>query len=290
MTMDKKGSALRSEKEPLKKTYRGRIAPTPSGYLHEGHAQTFLKAYQRARDAEGTLVLRNEDLDPQRCKKAYAEAILKDLRRMGIRWQEGPDCGGPYGPYNQSERYPLYLNAWQKLKTQGCLYPCHKSRKAIQQAAVPSNPGIQRPPSEPIYPAAWRPPVGTGKEATAPQGVNWRFRVPDGEVISFIDLRCGPTTFTAGVDFGDFLIWRKDDVPSYELAVVVDDAHMFITEVVRGEDLLLSTARQYLLYRALGAPFPQFYHCPLVCDASGQRLSKRAQSPRVQVNQDQEGS
>ena len=254
-------------------SYRGRIAPTPSGYLHQGHAQTFLTAYQRAQEAKGILILRNEDIDRQRCKTEYVESIFEDLTAIGISWHEGPDCGGPYGPYNQSERHALYLKTWKKLKAQGYIYPCYKSRKEIQAANTDSQ--------EPIYPPKWRPPNGTGQTALTPEGVNWRFRVPDGEALSFTDLRCGSTTFTAGVDFGDFLVWRKDNTPSYELAVVVDDTHMHITEVVRGEDLLLSTARQLLLYRALGAPAPQFYHCPLVRDPSGRRLSKSIKSPRI---------
>jgi glutamyl/glutaminyl-tRNA synthetase len=105
--------------------------------------------------------------------------------------------------------------------------------------------------------------------------VNWRFRVPDGETISFIDGRFGPQQFVAGQDFGDFVVWRHDDIPSYQLAVVADDAAMRITEVVRGMDLIRSTARQLLLYRALGLPAPNFYHCPLMVDSTGERLAKR---------------
>ena len=118
-------------------------------------------------------------------------------------------------------------------------------------------------------------PTGAASTYDRPAGVNWRFRVPDGEEVGFSDLHLGPQKLIAGRDFGDFIVWRRDDVPAYQLAVVVDDAAMQITEVVRGADLLLSTARQLLLYRALGLNPPAFYHCPLMTDDSGVRLAKR---------------
>jgi glutamyl-tRNA synthetase len=128
---------------------------------------------------------------------------------------------------------------------------------------------------EPLYPGTCRPPHGTICNTENPSGVNWRFRVPHGESMRFVDGRCGTQHATAGVDFGDFLVWRKDDIPAYHLAVTVDDAEMGITEVVRGEDLLASTFRQLLIYRALGVEPPAFFHCPLVTDESGRRLAKR---------------
>jgi glutamyl-tRNA synthetase len=131
--------------------------------------------------------------------------------------------------------------------------------------------------AEPLYPAEWRPPPGSGREATAPTSLaaNWRFQVPDGETITFHDALQGPQAFTAGRDFGDFVVWRRDDVPAYELAVVADDHAMEITEVVRGADLLKSTARQILLYRALGWTPSAWCHAPLLCDETGRRLAKR---------------
>ena len=248
--------------------YRGRIAPTPTGYLHLGHASTFLIAAQRAQG--GVLVLRNEDLDPQRSKFLYVEAFLEDLAWLGISWQEGPDVGGVYGPYVQSERRSFYLNAWRLLRDGGYIYPCQRSRKDIQQAALHAPHD-----DEPIYPRVFRSSTDTALTWGAPTGANWRFRVPDGERIEFVDQRLGPQSYTAGEDFGDFLIWNRDDIPAYELAVVVDDAAMGISEVVRGEDLLKSTARQLLIYKALGYQSPQFYHAPLVCDDNGVRLAKR---------------
>jgi glutamyl-tRNA synthetase len=138
-----------------------------------------------------------------------------------------------------------------------------------------------------LFPPALRPPQDAGREYFEPGCINWRFRVPDGRTIVFTDARCGDLRYTAGVDFGDFLVWRKDGFPSYELAVVADDHAMQITEVVRGEDLLMSTARQLFLYEALGWPPPRFYHCPLVRDESGQRLAKRHASLSLRTLREQ---
>ena len=224
-------------------------------------------------ESGGVLILRNEDLDPQRCRRQYAQAMLEDLRWLGIRWQEGPDCGGPCGPYAQSERREQYLAAWKKLRDAGCIYPCTCSRKDLAMAASAPNEADD----EPVYPGNCRSRTDAA-EFAAPAGVNWRFRVKDGEEIHFGDRHLGPQVFVAGRDFGDFVIWRRDDVPAYQLAVVVDDAAMRITEVVRGADLLISTARQLLLYRALGDMPPEFYHCDLMLDQAGVRLAKRHDS------------
>jgi glutamyl-tRNA synthetase len=260
----------------MKPAYRGRIAPTPTGYLHLGHARTFWIAMERAKEAGGQLVFRDEDLDPQRCKPAFSGAALEDLRWFGCAWQEGPDLGGPCGPYRQSERSEKFLAAWKQLKDGGYIYPCDRSRKDVARAA--QAPHSEEEAAEPIYPERWRPPLGQGREATSPGKTNWRFRVPDERCIEFDDGRLGPCAFECLRDFGDFLVWRKDGVPAYELAVVVDDAAMHISEVVRGEDLLISTARQLLLYEALDWQAPEFYHTPLLCDTSGQRLAKRNRS------------
>lgn len=253
------------------KTYRGRLAPSPTGLLHLGHARTFWVAQERARAAGGMLVLRIEDLDRERCRAHWTEAMLEDLRWFGFRWQEGPDLGGPFGPYCQSQRLALYADALAKLKEAGWVYPCRCSRREVRAAARAPHAADE---DEPIYPGTCRPVAGA--PAPEPDGrVHWRFRVPEGEVIEFIDGACGPQRFVAGVDFGDFIVWRSDGVPAYQLACVVDDAAMQITEVVRGADLLKSTARQLLLYRALGLQPPDFFHCPLVTDAHGHRLAKR---------------
>lgn len=227
-------------------------------------------------EAGGTLIYREEDLDPQRCQPKYASGAIEDLRWFGFDWDEGPDAGGPHEPYRQSERHKLFLDAWRQLKDAGLIYPCDKSRKDVANAA--RAPHREDEAAEPVYPESWRPPPGTGQEASDPGETNWRFRVPDGREIIFDDGRLGPCEFTCLRDFGDFLVWRKDGVPAYELAVVVDDAAMGITEVVRGEDLLISTARQLLLYKALGLTPPKFYHTPLMIDGEGQRLAKRHRS------------
>jgi glutamyl-tRNA synthetase len=251
--------------------YRGRLAPSPTGLLHLGHACTFWTAYQRSLAHGGTLVFRNEDLDPQRSKTKFAEAMIEDLRWLGIRWQEGPDVGGPFVPYEQSGRRESYLAAWRKLRDGGFIYPCSCSRKDLANAAAAPNEGDD----DPRYPGRCREKIGEAPRYEVPAGVNWRFRVPDGEEITFDDLHLGPQRFVAGKDFGDFVVWRRDDVPAYQLAVVADDAAMHITEIVRGADLLKSTARQLLLVRALGLPVPAYYHCDLVRDEAGLRLAKR---------------
>ena len=227
-------------------------------------------AAQRASQHNGRLILRNEDLDPQRSRREFVRAMMEDLRWLGFRWNEGPDCGGPYGPYSQSERKVYYLRAWCKLRDTGSIYPCTCSRKELAQTASAPNDTDD----EALYPGHCRRRSDAEKFAE-PAGVNWRFRVPPNETVEFLDLHLGRQKFTAGQDFGDFVIWRRDDVPAYQLAVVVDDSEMQISEVVRGADLLKSTARQILLYRALGLAVPAFHHCDLLRDKSGVRLAKR---------------
>jgi len=274
-------------------SYRGRIAPSPTGLLHIGHACTFWTAYQRALKHNGILIFRDEDLDPQRSRPQFAEAMLKDLHWLGIRWQEGPDKGGPFAPYEQSKRTNIYLAVWRKLLRRGYLFPCRCSRKDLANALgapheSPTGTGTPDPlpdplDDEPIYPGTcrrlqWRAPQlpgPTAMEVEQPDGINWRFHIRDGEVVEFDDLNLGPQRFVAGKDFGDFVVWRKDGGPSYQLASVCDDISMEITEVVRGADLLKSTARQILLFKALGFKPPAWYHCKLVLDHNGRRLAKR---------------
>ena len=253
----------------MSKVYRGRLAPTPTGHLHLGHARTFWQAQCRAEQSGGTLVLRVEDLDRDRCKPHYTVNMLEDLRWFGFRWQEGPDVGGEYGPYCQCDRSPFYLQAWHQLNNKRAIYPSPHSRKDVAQALSAPHEGDR----EAIFPIELRP--ADWAEVDAPGVVNWRFRVPDGERITFEDENYGSQSFVAGEDFGDFIVWRRDGLASYELAVVTDDHAMQISEVVRGEDLLLSTAKQILLYRTLGWGAPKFYHCSLVRDEMGRRLAKR---------------
>lgn len=250
--------------------YRGRIAPSPTGYLHLGHASTFKIAHSRARENKGTLIFRNEDLDPSRCKKEFTKAIIEDLEWMGISWDEGP--------INQTDRMHFYFEAWSVLKNNQNIYPCSYSRKDIQSQTTTS---LVNEDDEPLFPKDLRPKELNYNHYSNPTNLNWRFKVPDGHKIHFTDAHYGPQEFEADKDFGDFIIWRRDNIPSYELAVVVDDHLMGITEVVRGADLLKSTARQLLLYQALGWEPPKFYHCDLVYDNQGKPLSKRIGSKSI---------
>jgi len=245
-------------------SYTGRLAPSPTGLLHLGHARTFWIAYERARAASGTLWLRDEDLDPQRSRLEFSRAMKEDLHWLGITWDH---------EMRQSDRLPLYHAALEQLIASGYAYPCTCSRKDLAQSTqAPHEDDDNR--CRPSQSGPW---------ALHPGPSNYRFRVPDGETITFHDLHAGPQSFTAGVDFGDFLIWRKAlsknpgdrGLPSYQLACVVDDAATHITEVVRGRDLLKSTARQILLQRALALPTPQYFHCDLLRDEQGIRLAKR---------------
>jgi glutamyl/glutaminyl-tRNA synthetase len=219
----------------------------------------------RARDHNGALLLRIEDLDTQRSKPHFTKAILEDLTWLGISWQT------PI--LYQSQRLPLYRRALDQLLIDGHIYPCHCSRRDLA--------GMMHAPhedtdEEPVYPGICRPaPNAPLREPSFQPGINYRFRVPDGAVIRFEDCNLGPQSFTAGRDFGDFLIWRKDGLASYQLACVVDDADTNVTEVVRGRDLLKSTARQLLLQRALNLPTPAYSHTQLLTDERGIRLAKR---------------
>lgn len=248
-------------------SYRGRLAPSPTGYLHLGHARTFWIAAVRAGAAGGTLLLRNDDLDRARCRPEFVDAMQEDLHWLGLSWS------GPM--FAQSERLPRYRLALERLHAQGLIYPCHRSRRDVLEAAGAPHEDAGAD-DEPVYPLAFRPPA----DAPVPplgetETTNWRFRVPVGRELAFRDLRAGDQRAVAGRDFGDFLVWRRDDLPSYQLATVVDDLEFGITEVVRGADLIRSTFRQLLLFEALGRTVPGFFHAPLVLDDHGVRLAKR---------------
>jgi glutamyl-tRNA synthetase len=259
---------------PSVQAYRGRLAPSPTGYLHLGHARTFWIAAERARAAGGQLILRSDNLDAERFRLAFTGEMIVDLRWLGLDWAEGPDVGGPHAPYEQSQRLPLYRTALAALHARGLIYPCARSRRDVLEAAGAPHEGGEN--DEPIYPREFRPAAGAplpplGEKITT----NWRLRVPDDLELAFEDGACGRQTARTLRDFGDFLVWRKDDCPSYQLACVVDDAEMGVTEVVRGADLIRSTFRQLLVYRALELTPPLFYHCALVTDTAGVRLAKR---------------
>ena len=251
--------------------YRGRLAPSPTGYLHLGHARTFWVAHKRARAAGGKLVLRNEDLDWQRSRTEFVQTMYEDLRWLGLDWDEGPDVGGSFGPYSQSQRRAFYLEAWRRLRDGGFIYPCTCTRRDLEKAlSAPHEDHDEIP-----YPGTCRVRLKQACEWREPAGVSWRFKVPDGRLISFADRFQGEQRFISGHDFSDFLVWRRDDIPAYQLAVVVDDEAMRINEVVRGADLLLSTARQLLLIQALAYAVPAYFHCPLLRDQDNVRLAKR---------------
>lgn len=254
--------------------YRGRLAPSPTGYLHLGHARTFWTAQSRAAAAGGTMILRNDDLDRDRCRPEFVTAMFEDMRWFGLEWSEGPDIGGPFAPYDQSARLPFYGDAFEKLRAAGLVYPCTCSRQDVLRALTAPHRGEE----EPIYPGTCRPPEDAPPSTVPRAGVNWRFRVPTGESVAFHDGHFGEQTAVCGRDFGDFLVWRKDDLPSYQLACAADDHAMGITEVVRGADLITSTFRQLLILRALGATVPRYFHCELVTDSAGVRLAKRCDS------------
>ena len=239
--------------------YIGRLAPSPTGRLHLGHALTFHAAAERARRAGGQLLLRIDDLDRERSKVRFTEAIMEDLAWLGIAWKP-PRVA-------QSERVAMYRAALARLIAMDAAYPCTCSRKDLLDVPAAPHEGDD----EPVYNGRCR----SSRATEFVPAVNYRLRVPDGERVSFVDGNLAERSYVCGEDFGDFLLWRKDDLPSYQLATVVDDAEMGVTEVVRGRDLLKSTARQILVARALNLPVPEWFHVELVPDADGVRMAKR---------------
>ena len=252
---------------------RGRYAPSPTGELHLGNASTALLAWLSIRARGGTYVMRVEDLDRNRSRAALADQCLADLDWLGLDWDEGPDCGGDHGPYTQWSRRTDYEQAFERLRQAGHLYPCFCTRRDIANAA-----------SAPQDPAEMRRYPGTCREIPAPEAATrigverhaWRFRVRGDASTAFDDLVRGRRD-ERSASTGDFVVYRADGVPAYQLAVVVDDAAMSIDEVVRGDDLLSSTPAQLLLYQALGLEAPVFGHVPLLLGTDRARLSKRHQ-------------
>jgi glutamyl-tRNA synthetase len=256
--------------------YRGRFAPSPTGALHVGNARTALLAWLHARAAGGRFVMRVEDLDFGRVRPGIMEAQLDDLRWLGLDWDEGPDAGGPHAPYVQSERVALYEDALRRLASGGHLFACGCSRRDIAGAASAPHAGEEGPRYSGMcrHHAVPADAVSITRWAVSERALRFRVDGADEEVC-FDDGVQGRACFRPAADTGDFVVRRKDGVAAYQLAVVVDDAAMGITDVVRGGDLLGSTARQILLFRALGLAVPRYAHAALMLGADGERLSKR---------------
>lgn len=249
--------------------YRGRFAPSPTGDLHLGCAATALVTWLAAREVGGRLVLRMEDLDTPRVVQGAAERQIEDLRWLGLDWDEGPAEGGAFGPYTQSERFGLYEDALDRLGRAGRLYYCDCSRAEIARIASAPHAGEEGP----RYPGLCREYGLETREWKRPPAI--RLNVPEREV-AVRDRLLGEIRQNVATDVGDFVLKRGDGVYSYQLAVVVDDLAMGVTEAVRGADLLGSAPRQVLLAELLGGEPPGFAHAPLVLAADGQRLAKRA--------------
>ena len=256
----------------------GRYAPSPSGRMHLGNIFTALMSWLSVRAAAGKWILRIEDLDPQRSKTEYARLIEDDLLWLGLDWDEGGmNDIGANGPYCQSRRHDIYLQFLEQLASRGLLYPCSCRRADIMATQAPHQSdgriiyaGSCRPAPQPPFPV---PPL---------TGHTLRLFAPD-ETITFTDAVCGPQRSNIAKDCGDFIVRRADGAWAYQLAVVVDDGLMGVNEVVRGNDLLLSTAQQLYLYRLLGLPAPRFAHLPLLCSADGRRLSKRDRAANMEA-------
>ena len=264
----------------------GRLAPSPTGALHLGNARSFLLAWLSVRSQGGRLVLRMEDLDHPKVKPNAADDALRDLRWLGLDWDEGPDVGGPSAPYVQTRRRALYAEALERLRAQGLAYPCSCSRKDVESAQSAPHAGEDGL----AYDGICRGRFASYAEAAAtlPPGrlPVWRFRAPDGVETRFDDLVCGPQRETVADTIGDFALARDPEGAGYMLAVVVDDAAMGVTEILRGDDLLRTTHRQILLQRALGLPTPRYAHVPLVVAEDGRRLAKRHGDTRLSALRD----
>jgi glutamyl-tRNA synthetase len=270
-------SVVRAMSENVNERIRGRYAPSPTGDLHLGNLRTALLAWLFSRCLNGQFVLRVEDLDRPRTRGGATERMLADLHWLGLNWDEGPDCGGPYAPYTQSERTDIYQHYLHRLQERGQVYPCYCSRAEIARIASAPQQDDDALESTPRYPGTCRTLTNAQRRAHETRGrrPSLRFRVPDTRLVSFSDQIAGHITQQVQQTVGDFILYRSDGIFAYQFAVVVDDALMHINQVVRGADLLSSTPRQILLYEALGFPVPTFAHVPLLYNEQGKRLAKR---------------
>lgn len=259
----------------------GRLAPSPTGGLHPGHARTFLIAWLAARNAGGRVVLRIEDIDASRVRSEAIDGMVADLRWLGLDWDEGPDPGGPSAPYLQSRRFPLYQAALDRLKRLEQVYPCTCTRADVARAASAPHLGEDGP----TYPGTCAGRSAAEADLFGDRPFAWRFRTPQSSV-AWDDLYLGRQELDPARLGGDFIVGRSGGAPSYQLAVVVDDALMGVNQVVRGDDLVPSTPRQILLYQALGWEPPAFGHVPLVVGPDGRRLAKRDQGVKLAALRD----
>lgn len=243
----------------------GRLAPSPTGYLHLGNAWAFLLAWLAARAAHGTLVLRMEDIDPDRSRPHFAEAIVHDLRWLGLDWDSGPVV--------QSQRMALYQAALDSLTKAGHTYPCYCTRKELRTLASAPHIGDAGAP----YPNICRNLSLAERTTREQQGrkAALRLRCPEQRSIIFDDAVQGPQSMGLDDCGGDFALRRSDGVIAYQLAVVVDDALMGVNQVVRGDDIRISTPRQIWLCQLLGYATMRYAHVPLLLDSQGERLAKR---------------
>lgn len=253
---------------------RGRLAPSPTGCLHLGNAWSFLLCWLAVRASGGRVVLRMEDIDPARSRPHFAEAIMDDLRWLGLDWDEGPDLGGAFGPYVQSARLERYGEIIEQLTRQGLTYPCYCTRKELKTMA--SAPHLED--AGPVYPGTCLNLSEEQRHEREAEGRRASLRLHGHGETAFADLVQGEVRLDWTECGGDFPLRRSDGVIAYQLAVAVDDMDQRISLVVRGADILPCTPRQIMLFRLLGAPVPQYAHVPLFLDHAGERLAKRHQS------------
>lgn len=278
----------------------GRLAPSPTGAQHVGNARTYLLAWLSARSQQGRVLLRIEDIDSPRVKPWAVQQALDDLRWLGLDWDEGPDRPAPLSPtaafapqrYIQTQRLELYAAALETLKAQELVYPCTCSRRDIEAAASAPHAGQEGP----RYPGTCAGRSVRDATSCAARPFAWRLRVDQaarrlsgmtgntpGFSVTYHDRYAGEQSADVVRDLGDFVVAKGDGQPAYQLAVVVDDHEMGVTEVVRGDDLIPSTFRQLLLYGVFGWQPPQFAHVPLVVGPDGRRLAKRHGDTRISL-------